>query len=62
MLNRQLSLNVALIALSLMLSGCVIRDHHSSDHHHPDHRPWHHEPSHAHGWHNLHGDHHHEHH
>ncbi len=54
--NSKLCLNVSLVFLSLMLSGCVIGDHHSPDRHHPDHH-WHHDPSHAHGWHDFHGHH-----
>ncbi|HED5645173.1 TPA: hypothetical protein R5E59_003398 [Enterobacter cloacae] len=55
--NSKLCLNISLVILSLMLSGCVIRDHHSTDRHHPDHHHWHHDPSHAHGWHDFHGHH-----
>lgn len=62
MLNSKLRLNVSLIILSLLLSGCVIGEHHSTHHHRPDH-PWHHESSRAHGWHDFHGYHgHHGHH
>ncbi len=50
MISINTPLKLMVLTLSLVLSGCVIKDHHSHDHPRPEHHNGPHHPPHAHGF------------